>query len=480
MEKSKVILSLIYKFTERFAVKGLGLVISIILARLLGPNAFGQVALLTVFANLSMTFIESGLSTALVQSRQADDKDYSTVFYISLGITAAVIVLWQLFAPAMAAFYDSPEMVGPLRFFAFSLILSAFNSIQTARMQREMRFKEMMYCNLSATLVSGAVGIALAYMGFGLWALVMYFFAQIAMSSAAMLFVLRWIPRSRFSMDSAKRLYGFGIRMLLAGIVTTLYNNIRPLIIGRRFSTTALGYYERGQTFSSTISLNLDAAVQSVMFPVLSRAQDDKAQFSAILSKTRNLGAFIIFPAMLGMAAVAEPMVALLLGREWLPCIIFVQILCLAEAQVPITTANLLAVKSLGRSDIYAKQEVLRRLLMLAVLLISVFCFDSVEAIAVGFLISAWFDTLVTALPLKKLLGSGYRQQFIPLVKPMLAALIMAAAVWAMNLLSLPLALKLILQIMAGGIIYLAACIILRVDSLTYLLKSLRSRGKSA
>jgi len=479
MEKAKVIKSLIFKFSERFAVKGLGLVISIILARLLGPDAFGQVALLTVFANLSLTFIESGLSTALVQSKEADDRDYSTVFYITLGLSLVIIVLWQLLAPAMAAFYDSPEMIAPLRFYAFSLILSAFNSIQTARMQREMRFREMMYCNLSATVVSGAVGIALAFLGFGLWSLVIYFFAQIAMSSIAMLFVLRWLPRSRFSMDSAKRLYGFGIKMLAAGIITTLYNDLRPLIIGKKFSTAALGYYERGQRFSSTISLNLDAAVQSVMFPVLSRAQDDRAQFCAILSKTKNLGAFIIFPAMLGMAAVAEPVVQLLLGNEWLPCIIFVQLLCIGEAQVPITTANLLAVKSLGRSDIYAKQEVLRRVLMLIVLAISVFCFDSVEAIAVGFVISAWIDAVVTTLPLIRLLGTNLRQQFLPLAKSMAASLIMAGAVYAVGLIDMPMLVKLLLQMALGVLIYVGVNYLLKTDGLTYMLNMLKKRRQA-
>ena len=479
MEKAKVIKSLIFKFTERFAVKGLGLVISIILARLLGPNAFGQVALLTVFANLSLTFIESGLSTALVQSKETDDRDYSTVFYITLALSLVIIVIWQLFAPMMAGFYESPEMVAPLRFYAFSLILSAFNSIQTARMQREMRFKEMMYCNLSATVVSGLIGTALAFMGFGLWSLVIYFFAQIAMSSIAMLFVLRWLPHSPFSMDSAKRLYGFGIKMLAAGIITTLYNDIRPLIIGKRFSTASLGYYERGQRFSSTISLNLDAAVQSVMFPVLSRSQEDKVQFSAMLSKTKNLGAFIIFPAMLGMAAVAGPMVHVLLGEQWLPCIIFVQLLCIGEAQVPITTANLLAVKSLGRSDIYAKQEALRRALMLIVLAISVFCFDSVEAIAVGFVISAWIDAVVTTLPLKKLLGTTITQQFLPLTKSMAASLIMAGTVYTFGLLNMPMLIKLLLQIPLGAAVYIAVNYILKTEGLFYILNILKKRRQA-
>ena len=476
MEKSKVILSLIYKFTERFAVKGLGLVISIILARLLSADVFGQVALMTVFTNLSLTIIEGGLSTALVQSKEVDDKDYSTVFYIMVLLSLVMVAVLQLCTPLIAGFYKSPELISPLRFYSFSMIASSFNAIQTAKLQREMRFKEMMYCNLSATVISGIIGAALAFWGFGLWALVIYFFAQIVISSIAMLFVLRWVPHSPFSRDSARRLYGFGIKMLAAGIITTLYNDIRPLIIGKKFSTASLGYYERGQRFSSTISLNLDAAVQSVMFPVLSQAQDSKSQFSAILSRTRQLGAFIIFPAMFGMAAVAEPMVRVLLTEEWLPCVIFVQLLCLGEAQVPITTANLLAVKSLGRSDIYAKQEVLRRVLMLIVLAISVLCFDSVEAIAVGFLISAWIDAFITTIPLVKLLDSSLKQQFAGLFKMLLASIIMAMAVFAFNALSVAPIIKLTIQLVCGAVVYPAVCILLKVESLQYVLSMLKKR----
>jgi O-antigen/teichoic acid export membrane protein len=313
-------------------------------------------------------------------------------------------------------------------------------------------------------------------MGFGLWALVIYFFAQIAMSSIAMLFALRWIPHKPFSMDSARRLYGFGIKMMISSVIKSLYTDIRPLIICKRFSAVSLGYYERGQRFSTTISVNLEAAVQSVMFPVLSRVQDDKTQFSAILSKTKHLGSFIIFPAMFGMAAIAEPMVCVLLTEEWLPCTVFVQILCLAEAQVPITAANLLAIKSLGRSDIYAKLEGIRRMLMLIVLLISVLCFDSVKAIAVGFFISAWMDAVVTTIPLITLLGTSLKAQFLPLWKPMCASVIMFAAVFALNFVAIPVLIKLSLQIVLGAAVFLLISIILKDENLVFIINILRKK----
>lgn len=281
MDKVTVIKSLIYKFTERFSVKCIGLVISIIQARLLAPEVFGQLSLLLVFTDLSLTVVDGGLNSALVQSKEVKERDYSTVFIITLGLTAVMIVLLYFAAPLIAGYYQSPALIMPLRIYSLSMFFSAFNSIQVARMQREMRFREMMYCSLAATLTAGTLGIAMAYKGAGLWALVGYYFSHIAVTCIAMFCTDRWIPRGKFSKDSAKRLYGFGIKMLASSMITTIYNDIRPLIIGKKFSTADLGYYERGQRFSTTVSRNLDTAVQSVMFPVMAQAQDDKKQVRA-------------------------------------------------------------------------------------------------------------------------------------------------------------------------------------------------------
>ena len=474
MEKNKIIKSLFYKFTERFAVKGVGMVISILLARLIAPEVFGQIVILTICANLSLTLIEGGLNTALVQSREVDDRDYSTVFYITLVLSCAAIAAMQFLAPPIARYYKSPEMVLPLRVYAFSLLFSSFNSIQVAQLQRDMRFREMMFCSLSATLAAGALGILLARQGAGVWALTAYYFFQVLFSCAAMFVVLRWLPRSRFSVDSAKRLYGFGIRMLAASLITNIYNDIRPLIIGRRFSTADLGYYNRGQTFASTVSLNLDQAVQSVMFPAMARSQDKPAQAAAMFRRAKAMGAFLIFPVMLGMAAVAEPMVRLLLTAKWLPAVPFVVLLSLGEAQVPLTSTNLILVKAMGRSDLYARQEVLRRVLMLIVLAVSVLGFRSVKAIAAGFLFSAWLDAFVTLMPVRKLIGYGARDQLRDIWKSGVSALVMAAAVYPLGLLALPLVVKLALQVLLGAAVYVLANLLLKNENLTYLLKTLR------
>ena len=476
MERGKIVRSLIYKFTERFAVKLIGFVLGILLARLLSPEIAGQVALLEVFVNLSFTLIDEGINSALVQTKKADERDYMTVFVITLGLALFAIAVLEAAAPAIAGYYRSPEITLPLRVYAFSLLFSSFNSIQVARLQREMRFREMMLCNLAATVIAGGLGVALAYRGAGLWSLVAYHFGQIVLSCLAALLVLRWLPHGRFSKESAKRLGGFGLKMLGASVVSNLYNSLRPLIIGRRFTTADLGYYDRGQKFASTISLNLDTAIRSVMFPVLARSQDDTEQFCAILRRMKQLGCFVVFPVMFGLAAAAEPIVRLLLTEKWMPAVPFLVLLSIGEAQVPLTSSNLVALKSLGRSDLYAKQEVLRRVLMLLVLAVSVLAFDSVIAIAVGFVFSAWLDVWVTSLPLKGLLDYSFFAQVRDAWKSAVSSLLMAAAVWALGCLPLGGIVGLVLQIISGGALYLLINLALKNESLVYLISVVKHK----
>ena len=278
---------------------------------------------------------------------------------------------------------------------------------------------------------------------------------------------------------TSERPYNCGatcLKMLLASLITNLYNSLRPLIIGRRYSTEDLGYYDRGQKFSTTVSMNLDAAIRSVMFPVLSRSQDESEQFLAILRRMKKTGCFLIFPVMLGIAAVAEPLIRLLLKEQWLPAVPYLTLLSVAEAQVPLTSSNLVALKSLGRSDLYSRQELLRRTLMLIVLLISVFAFDTTLAIAVSFLISAWIDAWVTSLPLKKLLGYAYADQLRDVWKSGLSALVMGGAVYALGFLPLSPAPLLAVQVMLGGTVYLLLNLALKNESLLYLLSALENR----
>ena len=476
MEKSKVIRSLIYKFTERFAAKFIGFVIGIILARLLMPEIYGQVVLLQTVIDFFLLVIENGVNTSLIQSREVDERDYFTVFVITFALAGATFLVMESAAPLLANFYHSPAIVKPLRFYAVTLLFGAFNSIQVARMQREMRFREIMFCNLGATVLAGTLGVVMAWRGAGIWALVGYHFAYIVFGTVFTFLVLRWLPRGGFSRESARRLGGFGLRMVAASAVENLYLSLRPLIIGKIFSAAELGYYDRGRNFSYTISINLDAAIRQVMFPVLSRAQDDRERFIAIMRRMSKLGSFVIFPVMVGLAAVAEPLVRLLFTEKWIATAPILMILSLGEAQIPLTSANIIALKSLGRSDIYAKQEVVRRVLMLVMLFVSIIAFDSLEAIAVFYTISAWLDVVVTSLPIKKLLGYGVLDQLRDVWKTGVSAVLMGVLVRALEVLPLPTILLLGVQVLCGAVVYVLLNFVLKNESLLYILSLIKRR----
>lgn len=478
MNKGTIIKSLIFKTLERFSVKGLGFVISILLARMLSPDVFGQIALITVVINLSQSIIEGGLSTALVQNKDVDDRDYSTVFYICMVLSVVIAALVFAGAPLLANYYKSPEMLLPLRVYIFSVFFSSYDSILMARMQREMRFKQILYCSLTATCVSGALAVALAFAGAGIWTLVVYYFSHTLVNCIAMFTAVRWIPRLTFSVARAKVLYGFGWKMLASSLLCSLYYDLRSLIIGKRFSTEALGYYDRGNQIPFVISSALDSSVQSVMFPVLAKAQDDKGALRGILRRSLTLSAFLIIPAMIGLSAIADTFIRLLLTDKWLSSVVFMEVLCIGHAAGALTAPNLVAIKAMGRSDIYMKLEFLRRVLMLAVLAITVISFNFVVAMAYSFALSAWIDAIVCAVPSGRLLGYGVMAQFKDIWKTILASVVMGVAVWAVGLLTMPLLLKLVVQVATGAIVYIILCWLLKVDSFVYILDQMKQMKK--
>ena len=470
MNQKKIIFALIFKFVERVIVKGLGLIIGIILARLLEPDDFGLVAIITVFMNLAQTFVQSGFSTALVQNSTTEDDDYSTVFYISTMIAVVLVVVLYFSAPYIAIWYDKSILVWPLRVMSLSLLLGAFNSVQNARMQREMQFRTMMYCNLIATVISGIVGIVVACLGAGLWALVIYNLANIILVSICMYVAGNWRPKAVFNLKRAALFWGYGWKLLVSGLLCSIYSDIRALVVGIKYSTLDLAYYNKGQQFPELISLTLDNAVQSVMLPVMSSKQDDTKQLSEVLLKSLSLSMFVISPLMLGLAAVAKTFIPLLLTEKWLPSVPLMIVFCLSSLTVPVMMTNLSAIKAMGRSDVYMKTEIIRRLAMLVVLLITIFCFDSVMVIAIGYLISSVIDITIIVVTMKQITEIRVAKQIGAVWKPLLAGFIMSLIVYAMNLLPLAYIWRLTLQVLVGALVYLGLSAALRMEAFYYLI----------
>lgn len=472
MEKKKVISSLIYKFIERLSVKGLGLIISIVLARMLAPEDFGQIAIMNVFINLSQVIIEGGFTTALIQRKDVKEQDYSTVFFINIGLAAICFVLLQFAAPLISRYYEQ-DITKPLQVYTITLFFNAFNALQLARMQKRMEFRRIMVCSLIATTISGIAGVMAAYCNFGLWALILYNMMNGVIMCVTAAFAERWLPKFEFSLHRAKLLFSYGWKMLISAILCSLYGDIRSLVIGKKFSSDDLAYYNRGQQFPQVISHTLDSAIQSVMFPAMAAVQDEKAQLVKMLRRAETMGSYVIVPVMFGLAAVSEPVVQLLLTEKWLPCVPYMQWLCIANAAVPILSSNLIVIKASGRSDIYMRLEFIRRLVMLFILLVSIFAFRSVKAIAIGFCISYWLDTVIAMCPMKMLLNYGPGKQFAEVWKIIVIALIMFVVVLGMSLLSWNILILLVTQILVGVVVYVGLGYLFKIEAQTELVKLL-------
>ncbi len=474
-----VLSSLLFRSLERFGVKAMGLVVSVVLARLLDPSDFGQIAIIMVFINLAQILIDSGLSTALIQSAKTNDEDYSTVFYTSLVLSGGLIAVLYVLAPVIALFYQSEDLILPLRVFSFSLLIGALNAVLVAKMQREMLFKRLMYCNLSATLLSGTIGIYCAFESMGVWALVIYFFASTLIAAIFMLWATGWRPRWCYSVQRARELFSFGWKMMVSGLLCGLYHDLRTLIIGRLYTPRELGYYNRGDQFPSVIANALDNAVQSVMFPVMSSAQHDPERVKAILKRTLSMSCWVITPLMIVLSVMSEPIVRLLLTEKWLPCVPYMQLLCIGYATLPWTSSNLIALKSIGRSDLYMRLEVLRRCVMLIILMISIFCFDSMIAIAVGMVVSSWLDYAITTWPIGRLLGYDLGKQLIDIRKVVCASVVAAAVVYGVGLLAWNDWITVLVQGLVAVGVYLLLCWSLRVEAFELFCNKLREQLES-
>lgn len=471
MNKNKVVKSLIYKFIERILVKGLGLIISVVLARLLLPEEFGLIAIILVFMDIGQSFVQGGLNTALVQSKKTSRDDYSTVFILSECTACLIIILLWLISPLIDRYYDNIGLILPIRIYSFSLIFAAFNSIQIAKLQREMKFKEMMVCTLAATIISGILGIVTAICNFGIWALIMYYFSYTVISCITMMGVSKWYPKMVFSIIRAKELYSYGWKMLVSSVLCSLYNNLRSLIIGKIFSQSELGYYNRGQQFPDIIGSTLDVSIQSVMFPILSDVQENRDAIKKMLRKSISFGSFIIFPTMLGLLVVSKPLILVLLTDKWLPCVIYMQIICLGNVTIPLVSSNLVAIKATGRSDVYMKLEFVRRVMMLTILIISLVFFRSVKSIAYGYAISSWCDFLIITIVANKMFDYGLKEQMYDIWKNLIASVMMAFIIYAIGKIYVNNLLLLFVQVIAGVIIYIIISKCLKSEELLYVIQ---------
>ena len=403
--------ALIWKLLERFGVQGVSFFLQIILARLLDPHHYGMLSMMIVFTSLANVFVQTGFNTSLIQNKDVTEEDYSSVFWVSLAI--AIILYGILFfaSPLIADFYRMQEIVTPFRVLALILIPGAFNSVQLAKVSREMDFKKVFYSNVGGTLISGITGIILAYKGFGIWALVVQNLLNIIVACIVMLFTVAWRPRFICNISRVKILFSYGWKLLVSALLDTLYQDIQGLVIGRKYDSATLGFFNRGKQFPQFLINAINGAVQSVLLPAMSALQDKKEEVKRVMRQSMTLSAFIIFPMMAGLAGISETLVKLLLTEKWLPCVPYIKLFCFSFAFWPVQTCNLSAINAMGRSDIFLKLEIIKKSYGMAVLIIAVVFFNTPLAIAATGLVTALLSCFVNAFPNKKLINYSFKKQ---------------------------------------------------------------------
>lgn len=471
--KKDILSSLFWKLMERGGTQGISFLVSIILARLLLPEEYGLIALITIFITLANVFVQSGFNTALIQKKNADEKDFSTIFYVSLLIATLLYILLFFLSSKIANFYCEPLIVPVLRTLSIILFFGAVNSIQIAVISRNMKFQKLFYSSIGAIVISGIVGVVLAYRGFGIWALVGQQVSSQFITTVMLWFTVKWRPKLVFSVDRLKTLFSYGWNILVASLIDTLYLEIRSLIIGKIYSPEMLGYYNKGKQFPTIIVNNINGSIQSVMLPAYSSYQEDRKRVKDMVRRSIVTSSFFVFPLMIGLAIVAEPLVEMVLTEKWLNSVPFLQIYCASYALMPIQTANLQAIKALGYSNIFLRLEIIKKTIGLAILFISIYY--GVYAIAWGVFLSNLISTVINVYPNIKLLSYSLAEQIKDIVSPLLLSLVMGIAVYSIKFINLPIWLLLILQVVMGMTIYFFLAWIFKLESFNYLINTIIS-----
>lgn len=472
--RKKVFSNLIWRFMERGGSQAVSFVVSIVLARLLEPELYGSIALVLVITSILQVFVDSGMATALIQKKDTDDLDFSSVFYFNLAFCLLLYAGLFLAAPLIGRFYGDSSLVPVIRVLGITIVVSGVKNVQQAYVAKTMQFRRFFFATLGGTLFSAAVGIAMAYMGYGIWALVMQQLLNTAVNTAILWLTVGWKPQRCFSLQRLKVLVAYGWKILVSALLDTVYLKLYQVVVGLKYTSSDLAFYNKGDQYPNLLVENINSSIDSVLLPVLSAEQEQREHVREMTRRAVKTSTYIMFPMMAGLALCAEPFVRLLLTEKWLPCVPYMQIFCVMYAFYPLHTANLNAIKAMGRSDIFLKLEIIKKLIS-TVLLVAAVSFG-VYAIALSQLLSCLIAMAVNAWPNRKLLGYSLLSQLKDILPPAALALVMGVCVWCVGLLGLGDLPTLALQILLGVLVYAALSALLKVDSFMYLLGFLRRR----
>ena len=469
-----------WSFSEKFLTMAIQMVVSIVVARELMPEDFGVMAIMTFFTSVALTIVDSGFSQALIRKSQPTDEDYSSVLSFNVVTSLVLYVTLVALAWPVAHFYEQPVIIDIAPVLFLLLPVNALCVVQTAMLNRELRFKLLSQIIFSASLISGVVAVVMAFMGFGIWALVAQRLLMMAIKAILFWTLHRWRWRVRPSMTSLRIMAPFSLRLLATDLVASIYNNVAQLFIGKSYSTSSLGYYSQAQKLKDLPVLSTVSAVQSVTFPALSRMGDDRERLVEGYLRIMRMLSFVIFPIMLGLVAIAPEMFMLLLGDKWMPTVPFFEILALAGLFYPLAMVSYNILKVLSDGRVILRLEVVKRIIMTLVLVYTIP--QGIEPIAWGMTAMAFVEFALNSVFAIRYMNIGVASLFGALLPSLLLALAMFGLLYivAPYLGDMQTALRLVTMVAIGGVSYLLFAHIFRLRALSEALELVKGLMKKS
>lgn len=470
----KAIKGTVWSFAEKVAAQLVSLVVGIILARILAPEVYGIIAIVNVFITLCNVFVVTGFGESLVQKKDADESDFSTIFFFNLFLSILLYVLLYVAAPYITSFYGKgyEDLTLIIRVMGLRLILASINSIQYAKILIDLAFKKYFYVTFVGSFISGIVGIIMAYQGYGVWALVAQNMTSTLMNAVMLFFVVRWVPKLIFSLNKSKSLIVYGSRMLAASVTTTFFSEIENFFIGKFYTPKDLAFYTKGTTYPKLLSNNLSIAIASSLFSVLTKVQNNDELYKHYISKSIKLVSFLVFPIMCLLAVIADDFVSFLLTDKWLPCVPYLRFLCFYFVVYPLIMINSQSLTARGDSKLYSQITLYVRILGLIVLLISLRF--GIMGIVLGKLLVIFIEYIVKSIPVYRNYNYGIFQQIIDMFPQIFCTLFMVACVLVLKytlLSQLNQCFSLFVQIIFGLGFYVLISFITKNSQLSYVLK---------
>lgn len=480
--KRKTISGLFWTFSDLMMNQGIQFVIQIILARLLLPEDFGLIGMITIVIAVSNSIIDSGFANALIREKNVTQKDYSTVFYFNLIASFALYIILFFSAPIISRFFVQERLIKILRILALTLVINSFGLVQRTMLTKKIDFKTQTKISVTASVLSGIVGVSIAFVGFGVWSLVIRTLLMSLVQSILLCIYNKWIPSLEFDVNSFKKFFKFGWKLLVSGLINTLYNNLYYLIIGKGFSALELGYYTNASKLRDTATQSITSAIQKVSYPVLSNINSDDAKLKYSYKKILKIAAFIIFPVIIGLASIGNPLISLLFGKKWIPSIVYFEILCFEGMLYPIHAINLNVLQVKGRSDLFLKLEIIKKVVSLITIGIVLIFRLGIIYLLWGAVLNSYIAYFINTYYTKDLINYPIKEQLKDIIPSFIISSIMGLIVyWSGMILHLNNIVILIIQFIIGIVIYVLLNNVIKSEELTtieILLKNLFNKLK--